>query len=199
MLTYFDSGSVDNHTYDELTNRLVNVPIGHHYLVLYSELQKMREVYSTYVKRQLENQPNSVIVILPFYETTNKVREALESKGIDVRKFESEGLIVIVDIEKIINKPFLKGPDVEKLREFTREIENRVQGKTIFVIADMSVFHHLKKVSDLLDYERTLHKDLKIEKWKELCFYNERDFDIMFTKKESDELLNYHNDRVITI
>jgi len=63
----------------------------------------------------------------------------------------------------------------------------------------MSVFHHLKKGSDLLDYERTLHQDLKVEKWKELCFYNERDFDIMFTKLQAEELLGYHKDRVITV
>jgi hypothetical protein len=63
----------------------------------------------------------------------------------------------------------------------------------------MSVFHYPKKGSDLLDYERTLHKDLKVEKWKELCFYNERDFDIMFTKVQAKELLGYHRDRVITL
>ena len=44
-----------------------------------------------------------------------------------------------------------------------------------------------------------LHIDLKVEKWKELCFYNQRDFDTMFTKEQSDELLHYHNDRVIKV
>jgi len=175
------------------------VPVGHHYLVLYSDLQKMREMYSTYVKLQLENHPNSVIVIMPYYETTDKVREVLESKGLDVRKLETEGLLVIVDIEKVITSPFLKGADAEKLRKFTREIENRTQGKTIFVIAGMSVFNHLKKGRELLDYERVLHKDLQGEKWKEICQYNQRDFHMMFTREQSEELLRYHNDRTITI
>ena len=52
---------------------------------------------------------------------------------------------------------------------------------------------------DLLKYEKTLHKDLKIEKWKKLCFYNERDFNFMFTEDKANELLEYHQDRVIRI
>jgi hypothetical protein len=198
-LTNLDSGSQENHEYDEVSGRLVNVPVGHHYLVLYSDIQKLRKVYSIYVKGQMEANPNSVIILLPYYDSTDKAREVLESKGINVRENERRGSLIIVDIEDVIINPYFKGPDIEKLREFTKEIESKAQGKTIFVIADMSVFHHLKKVSDLLDYERTLHKDLKVEKWKELCFYNERDFDIMFTKVQAEELLGYHNDRVITV
>jgi hypothetical protein len=198
MLTYFDSGSQENHEY-ELSSRLVNVPVGHHYLVLYSDIQKLRKVYSMYVKGQMEANPNSVIVLLPYYDSTDKAREVLESTAINVRENEKLGSLIIVDIEEVITNPYFKGPDIEKLREFTKEIERKAQGKTIFVIADMSVFHHLKKGSDLLDYERTLHQDLKVEKWKELCFYNERDFDIMFTKLQAEELLGYHKDRVITV
>jgi hypothetical protein len=50
--------------------------------------------------------------------------------------------------------------------------------------------HHPRKSNELLDYERTLHKDLKIEKWKELCFYHKRDFETMFTESQSTKLLD---------
>ena len=162
-------------------------------------MQTMRKVYSTYVKGQIEANRNSVIVLLPYYDTTGKVREILESKGIDARENERQGSFIIVDIEDVITNPYFKGHDTEKLRAFTKEIEDKIGDKTIFVIADMSVFHHMKKVPELLDYEKALHKDLKVEKWKELCFYNERDFDTMFTHEQAEELLEYHRDRVITI
>jgi len=136
---------------------------------------------------------------LPYYDSTDKVRELLESMGINVKENERRGTLIIVDIEDVITNPYFKGPDIERLRQFTKELENKHNDKTIFVVADMSVFHHVKKASELLEYERTLHKDLKVEKWKELCFYNERDFDMMFTKKQTEELLAYHKDRVITI
>jgi hypothetical protein len=67
------------------------------------------------------------------------------------------------------------------------------------VIGDMSVFHHLKKSKELLEYEKNIHKDLKIERWKELCFYHEDDFEIMFTEDQIQEMLEYHKDMVICI
>ena len=66
-------------------------------------------------------------------------------------------------------------------------------------IADMSVFNHTKKASEILEYEKTLHKDLKVERWKELCMYNKRDFETMFTKDESYTLMEYRTDKVILI
>ncbi len=201
-LTYYDSGGEHSNKRareEEVSDSLVSVPIGHHYLILYSNLDMMRKVYSKYVKGQIENAPNSVIALLPYYDSTDKVREVLESMGINVKENERRGALVIVDIENVITNPYFKGPDIERLRGFTKELENKYDDRTIFVIADMSVFHHVKKASELLEYERTLHKDLKVEKWKELCFYNERDFDIMFTREQTEELLAYHKDRVITI
>ena len=59
------------------------------------------------------------------------------------------------------------------------------------------MFSHLKKASELLEYEKTLHKDLKVERWKELCLYHKRDFETMFTADESEKLLEYHKDKVI--
>jgi len=200
--TYFDSEDEKGNKWareEEISSSLVSVPIGHHYLILYSSLKVMRKVYSKYIKVQIENAPNSVIALLPYYDSTDKVRELLESMGINVKENERRGTLIIVDIEDVITNPYFKGPDIERLRQFTKELENKHNDKTIFVVADMSVFHHIKKTSELLEYERTLHKDLKVEKWKELCFYNERDFDIMFTKLQAEELLGYHKDRVITV
>ena len=48
-----------------------------------------------------------------------------------------------------------------------------------------------------MEYEKTLHKALQVERWKELCLYNKRDFETMFTKDESDRLMEYHKDKII--
>ena len=158
----------------------------------------MRKVYSSYVKKQLEEQPDSVILFLSYYDTTDNVRDVLSSKGIHVKEREKEGSIIILDIVKVLQNPYFEVPDVEKLRELSRKTEKQFGDKTIFTIADMSVFNHTKKVSVLLEYEKTLHKDLKVERWKELCLYNKRDFEIMFTKDESKRLMEYHKDKVIS-
>ena len=157
----------------------------------------MRKVYASYIKRQLEEQPNSVVLFLSYYDTTDNVRSVLSSKGIHVKEREKEGSMIILDIMKVIHNPYFEVPDIEKLRELARKTEKQFGDKTIFIIADMSVFNHLKKASELLEYEKTLHKDLKVERWKELCLYNKRDFETMFTKDESNRLMEYHKDKVI--
>jgi hypothetical protein len=182
---------------DEVLITLLEVPIGHHYLVLYSDLEAMRRVYSSYVKGQIESQPESIIVLLPYYDTTDKVREILESKDIKVRELERQGSLVIIDIMKVVSSQSFDVPDIERLRALILKLENEYPNKTIFVIADMSVFHNLKKAKELIEYEKSLHRDIKVEKWKELCLYHERDFNLMFTDKEAKELLEYHKDKVI--
>ena len=182
---------------DEISDLLLHVPTGHHYLILYPNIETMRKVYSSYVKKQLDEQPNSVVLFLPYYDTTDNVRSVLSSKGIHVKEREKEGSMIILDIMKVLQNPYFEVPDIEKLRELARKTEKQFGDKTIFIIADMSVFNHIKKASELLEYEKTLHEDLKVERWKELCLYNKRDFEIMFTKDESKRLLGYHKDKFI--
>ena len=182
---------------DEISDRLLHVPAGHHYLILYPNIETIRKVYSSYVKKQLEEQPNSVVLFLSYYDTTDNVRGVLSSKGIHVKEREQEGSIIILDIMKVLDNPYLGGSAIEKLRELARKTEKQFGDKTIFIIADMSVFRQLKKASELLEYEKTLHKDLKVERWKELCLYHKRDFENMFTADESTKLMEYHKDKVI--
>jgi len=184
---------------DEISDQLLHLPTGHHYLILYPDLETMRKVYASYIKRQLEEQPESVVLFLSYYDTTDSVRSVLGSKGIRVKEREQTGSMIILDIMKVLHNPYFQVPDIEKLRELARKTEKQFGDKTIFIIADMSVFNHTKKASEILEYEKTLHKDLKVERWKELCLYNKRDFEIMFTKDESNTLMEYHKDKVIAL
>jgi hypothetical protein len=184
---------------DEISDQLLHVPPGHHYLILYPNIETMRKVYASYIKRQLEEQPDSVVLFLSYYDTTDTVRSILSSKGVRVKDHEKNGFMIILDIMKVLHNPYFQVPDIEKLRELARKTEKQFGDKTIFIIADMSVFNHTKKASEILEYEKTLHKDLKVERWKELCLYNKRDFEIMFTKDESNTLMEYHKDKVILL
>ena len=145
----------------------------------------------------MESQPESIILLLPYYDTTDKVREILESKNIKARALERQGSLIIIDIMKVISNQSFDVPDIERLRALIIKLENQYPNKTIFVIADMSAFYHLSMANELVEYEKSLHRDIKVEKWKELCLYHERDFNLMFTKKEAEELFESHKDKVI--
>ena len=103
---------------DEISDQLLHVPTGHHYLILYPNIETMRKVYASYIKRQLEEQPDSVILFLSYYDTTDSVRSVLSSKGVPVKEHEKNGTIINLDIVKVLQNPFFQVPDIEKLREF---------------------------------------------------------------------------------
>ena len=65
---------------DEISDQLLHVPTGHHYLILYPDIETMRKVYASYIKKQLEEQPDSVVLFLSYYDTTDSVRSVLNSK-----------------------------------------------------------------------------------------------------------------------
>ena len=111
---------------DEISDQLLHVPTGHHYLILYPNIETMRKVYSSYVKKQLEEQPDSVILFLPYYDTTDNVRSVLSSKGIHVKEREKEGSMIILDIMKVLQNPYFEVPDIEKVKGACKE-----NGKTI--------------------------------------------------------------------
>lgn len=184
--------------HEELLQRLSHVPIGYHYLVIYSDLKKMRSVYTACIKKQIEEQPDSITLVFPFYDNTKAVREALNSEGINTTELEKSGALVIVDILKVVETQYFQVPEVERLGAFVKQIEEKNKDKRLFVIADMSVFCHLRKSKELLEYEKML-QNTKTENRKELCLYHERDLESTFSQTEAEELESYHRGKVVTV
>jgi hypothetical protein len=119
--------------------------LGHNYHILYPNIETMRKVYAIYINSQMEVQPDSVVLFLSYYNTTDNVRRIFRSKGAQVKEHEKKGSIIILDIMKVLDNSFFEVPDIERLREMAKKIENQFKDKSIFIISDMSVFHHIKK------------------------------------------------------
>jgi hypothetical protein len=75
---------------------------GAHYLILYPDLITLRETYSQYIKTSLVER-NEIMIILPFYETVDGVRDILTENcsNIDIRAYEKEQSLIIVDSLKV--------------------------------------------------------------------------------------------------
>ena len=53
---------------------------GVHYLVIYPNMITLRRIYSYHAKMQLEDN-NEIVLILPYYETTEMVRSVLSGEN----------------------------------------------------------------------------------------------------------------------
>src|SRR5919107_304341 len=174
----------------ETAQQLHRSEFGAHFLVIYHDLATFREMYSHYVKAALKD--NEIVIILPFYETVDEVRRILseDSACIDVRKYEKEQSLLIIDSLKAYlgsRDGFM--PFVKKIVEFAK-----ASGRSgVSVIGDMGPFFYYGKNGGLLHYETTtLPTGFEGINLKGICVYHKQDYKKKLSEEEKLMLLEHH-------
>jgi hypothetical protein len=187
---------------------MLQADYGSHYIIVYPDLSTLRRIYSNYSKIQLEDK-NDIVLLLPFYETTESVRKILSTSDddvslgfcddrvsiLDIRKHEKEGSLVIVDSKKA----YFGSRTVVDIKVFVGMLIEHAKhsGKTgVCVIADMGAFFYFNKIQDLIKHETTLPPkfDLKL---KAFCCYHGSDFAGYLTEEQDHNLLHHHGKAMI--
>ena len=154
----------------------------------------MRQVYSFYIGTALSGN-NEVVIVFPFYETTDSVRRVLgESEfGIDVKKQENQHSLVLMDSLKA---HFDSTESISSV--IGRELERaKVTGKSgVSIFGDMGSFFYRHNNGDLLDYELSLSSGFD-SKLKVFCLYHERDYDARLTAAQKQKLLEHHGKKMV--
>lgn len=96
-----------------------------------------------------------------------------------------------VVISYIISKYRNDAKDIKRLSEVAKKTENQNQDKNYINNRKYVRVPSCEKGSDLLEYEKALHIDLKVERSKKLCLYHKPDLDSMFTADQTDKLIAY--------
>ena len=176
---------LENHDVNEAVNQIIQAEYCSHYLIVYPDLTTLREMYSKYIQKQI-NENNETILINPFYETTDSVRQILSKNGINVSKYEKEKGLVIIDS---LQEYFGSQPDML----FKRNLVNYAKqtGKNgISIIGDIGAYPHKSKHNDLVDYELSLPTEFDVD-MKGFCLYHQKDFN-KFSDKQKQELIKHH-------
>jgi hypothetical protein len=190
-------------TIDAIFEEIRNTEYGVHYLVIYPDMITLRRFYSYYAKMQLEDN-NEIVLILPYYETTEMVRNVLsgddknnQGSTIDVRKYEKERLLVIIDSVKAY---FRSDTD---LMSFIGSLSKQAQnsGKSgVSVIADLASFYFHNGIDKLIEYEMSLPTKYDNNmKLKGYCLYHQEDFDRRLTKQQKQKLLEHHGKNLMIV
>ena len=191
-----------NNGYENISNdtvlKLVKLHPPYHCLVLYPNIEAIRKIYVEYV-RIIVQQRDVTILFLPYYDTTDKARQLLMTNGLDVKRYERNNSLVLIDFAKVINNPYLGIPTAFGLKEFINKIQVYNKSNNLVVIADMSLYNHLKNIRDLLEFENLSRNRYGVQNWSQLCFYSKLDFDLMFSDDQKQEIFEYHKDKVIVV
>jgi KaiC/GvpD/RAD55 family RecA-like ATPase len=73
---------------------LDQIQYGDHVLLIYPNMDSIREIYSHYSRAALEN--GESVLLLNYYETADNTRQTMKEIGIDVGTYEKEGRLMIV-------------------------------------------------------------------------------------------------------
>ena len=173
------------------SNTISESDYGIHALVVYEDLEKLREFYSQYVKKGIEER-NEVIQLAPFYETEDSVRKTL-SEGhisIDLKKWEkSEKSLIIVDSLK----KYLGNESLESDYNYNKNLVEyaKAMGKSgVSIIADNGAFPFKHRIDELVNFELSLPSKYDID-LKRICLYHQKDFNRL-SKEQKQKLLNHH-------
>ncbi len=134
---------------------------------------------------------NEMILIMPFYETENSVREILSNNwavNLDMFEQEEKSLIIIDSL-----RGYLHHNGVESI---WKNIEERVKcseelgKKGISILGDAGSFLFKHKLQSLLDYESYLPLKFDIN-LKGICMYHQKDFN-KISKGLQQKILERH-------
>jgi hypothetical protein len=156
---------------------------GEHNMLVYSDLNSLREIYSSHTKRSLQLR-NSAAIILYHYETKVSVVHALKELDIAVERHEADRSLIILDADEVI----FKTPTCDGFLQYLKTVETlaiKYGRNGIDVIIDMGVFRHLGKEQELLECERTFNITSRGSKSSILCCYHKKDVEELdATRKE---------------
>src|SRR6476620_284158 len=183
----------------------------------------LRDIYSRYVKTQLEKN-NEIVLITSYYETIDSVRRILSSQlsannySTDIRKYENEGSLIIMDSAKAYfgldnggdddNDSNDNGlPDKDGIMLFLKQVVKRAESSSkngVSVFADIGSFYHYNSsngnnsVDQLVEYELSLPSkyDMRL---KGFCICHKPALDHRFTEEQRQKLLKHHEKRLLII
>jgi hypothetical protein len=171
---------------DDALEQINQADYGAHYMLIYEDLTTLREFYSNYIHKQIEKN-NEIVLVNPFYETTDSVRQVLShyNQGIDISKYEKEESLLIADSlkEYLGDQPLVyikKG-----LANYTK-----MGKKGLSVLADLGAYPYKSKYKDLVDYELSLPTKYDVP-MRGFCLYHQKDFDNL-SDEQKQKLIEHH-------
>ena len=178
-----------NQHVNEALHQMNQAEYGAHYMIVYPNLDTLRELYSNFVHKQTE-EDNEIVLINPFYETIDSVRQVLSEKyndGInDVSKHEKEKSLMIIDS---LEEYFGQQPDMD----FKRSLVNyaKEKGKNgLSILGDIGAYPHKSLYKNIVDYESSLPMKYDAP-MKGFCLYHQKDFD-RFSDEQKQRLVEHH-------
>jgi hypothetical protein len=135
-----------------------------------------------------------IVLILPYYETTESVRHFLsvdcagqDATIIDVTKYEKDQSLIIIDSAKAY---FGSSLDIMSFIKSLTNYAEKIGKKGVCALCDMGAFFQYRGVDELIVHEASFPPKFNIN-LKAFCLYHKSDY-ARLTEDQKQELLEHH-------
>lgn len=174
---------------------------GSHSIVVYPCTEIFREIYTKYIKKELAN--GHLVLILPYYETVESVKNSLKKIGLNVEKnLKDRSLIIMDGYDVFFHENEIHDPEQDNIVSLMRIMQSevlRLQKKGATVILDLGCFFTNEEVDTLIDYEKSVPETFTDTTFKQFCMYHQNDFELRFTSKQKARILDEHGRSMIMV
>jgi hypothetical protein len=185
---------IDCHLNDAL-KQINQSEYGAHYLLIYPELRVLRELYTQYIKTQLEHE-NKIVLMLPHYETADDLRKILSedffatekadnASSIDIKKYEDEDSFIVMDSLR----HFGSTNSMAFVKQLVTKAESSAKNG-VSIIADAGSFFHIKNLDKLIEHELSMPSKFDVH-LNRFCVFHRQDFSIL-TEEQRQKLVKHH-------
>lgn len=176
----------------DAVKELETAQAGEHGMLVYRHLNSFRKIYSKFARQRL-TEANDMVVLFPFYEHPNSVRQYLSKYGgIDVSRQEKNGALIIVDS---MQAHFRNNVPVMSYLETLAGLARSSGRNGVSLIADMGpyfhVYHPLGRLGELVKFEKSLPPRFDTE-LRTFCCYHRLNYD-MLTNDQKQALREHHS------
>jgi transcriptional regulator with PAS, ATPase and Fis domain len=174
---------IRNYHLDDALEQINQSEYGAHHLIVYSNQMVLRELYTKYVKRQLEDE-NKTVLMLPHYETIDSLKRVLlgaDNDNEDMMKKYEDSLIVMDSIKAHF------GAD-DHMAYVNNLVDSSENG--VLVIDDAGPFFHLNKKEKLVEHELSMPSRFDAD-LKRFCVFHKQDFNSL-AEEQRQKLVNHH-------
>lgn len=179
---------------NNIIEQLRQAGYGAHYIIVYPDIMTLREIYSNYIRYQIEDK-KEIVLVLSYYETVDNLRNFLsptDEISSDLQRYEREGSLIIIDSVK----GFFDFDHPSYVKSLLKQAESL--GKSgISVIADAGAFYHYSKVEELVKHELSMPSKFDVN-LKRFCVFHKQDFDRL-TEAKKQKLLEHHEKDLIAV
>src|SRR5918994_4430476 len=159
---------------------LSKMTLGEHNMLIYADINSLREIYCSHSRNRLQSRNNAVI-ILYHYESKGSITNALKEFDIEVDRYEADRSLIIMDANELIFKPTL-----DNFMQYLKSLEGLAikYGKNGIdviadVIADMGSSRHLGNEQELIEGENRFNIISADSRSSIMCCYHDKELKVL--------------------